>query len=51
MKDPGYDVVGAEIHRKALHNLTNEMAIALRRTSGSPDMYSPCSAGWASGSR
>ena len=36
MKDPGYDVVGAEIHRKALHNLTNEMAIALRRTSGSP---------------
>ena len=30
------DVLGAEIHRKALHNLTNEMAIALRRTSGSP---------------
>ncbi len=36
MKEVGYDVVAAEIHRKALHNLTNEMAIALRRTSGSP---------------
>lgn len=30
------DILGAEIHRKALANLTNEMAIALRRTSGSP---------------
>ncbi len=36
MNDPGYDIIGAEIHRKAIHNLTNEMAIALRRTSGSP---------------
>jgi N-methylhydantoinase B len=31
-----YDVVGAEIHRKALENVTNEMAISLVRTSGSP---------------
>jgi N-methylhydantoinase B len=31
-----YDVVAAEVHRKALENLTNEMAIALVRTSGSP---------------
>lgn len=36
MKGPDYDVIGAELHRKAIHNLTNEMAIALRRTSGSP---------------
>jgi N-methylhydantoinase B len=31
-----YDVLGAEVHRKALENLTNEMATALMRTSGSP---------------
>ena len=31
-----YDVIAAEVHRKALENLTNEMGIALRRTSGSP---------------
>jgi len=33
---PGYDVIAAEVHRKALENLTNEMAIAMMRTSGSP---------------
>lgn len=31
-----YDIVAAEVHRKALENLTNEMAITLVRTSGSP---------------
>jgi N-methylhydantoinase B len=31
-----HDVIAAEVHRKALENLTNEMGIALRRTSGSP---------------
>jgi N-methylhydantoinase B len=31
-----YDVVAAEVHRKALENITNEMAITLLRTSGSP---------------
>jgi N-methylhydantoinase B len=31
-----YDVIGAEVHRKAMENLTNEMAIAMMRTSGSP---------------
>src|ERR1700744_3876850 len=31
-----YDVVSAEVHRKALENLTEEMAITLLRTSGSP---------------
>jgi N-methylhydantoinase B len=31
-----YDVVAAEIHRKAIENVTNEMAISLVRTSGSP---------------
>src|SRR5579862_6315521 len=31
-----YDVISAEVHRKALENLTHEMAIALVRTSGSP---------------
>ena len=36
MEKPDYDVIEAEIHRKALTNLTNEMSIALRRTSGSP---------------
>ena len=36
MSKPDYDIVEAEIHRKALTNLTSEMSIALRRTSGSP---------------
>src|SRR5215469_7290169 len=31
-----HDVVAAEVHRKAIENLTNEMAITLMRTSGSP---------------
>src|SRR5262249_52295180 len=31
-----YDVIEVEVHRKALVNLTNEMAITLVRTSGSP---------------
>lgn len=31
-----YDVIAAEVHRKALENLTHEMAITLIRTSGSP---------------
>jgi N-methylhydantoinase B len=31
-----YDVIAAEVHRKALENLTHEMAITLVRTSGSP---------------
>jgi N-methylhydantoinase B len=31
-----HDVIAAEVHRKALENLTNEMAITLMRTSGSP---------------
>lgn len=31
-----YDVVAAEVHRKAVQNLTNEMGITLVRTSGSP---------------
>jgi len=34
-----YDVIEAEIHRKALENLTKEMAIAMVRTSGSPVVY------------
>jgi N-methylhydantoinase B len=34
-----YDVIEAEIHRKALENLTKEMAITLVRTSGSPVVY------------
>jgi len=34
-----YDPVSVEIHRKALENITNEMAIALTRTSGSPVVY------------
>lgn len=33
---PDYDVIAAEVHRKALENLTQEMAITLVRTSGSP---------------
>lgn len=36
MSSAGYDVIAAEVHRKALENLTNEMAITLVRTSGSP---------------
>jgi N-methylhydantoinase B len=35
-KAPEYDVIAAEVHRKAIENLTNEMAITLMRTSGSP---------------
>ncbi|WP_040831231.1 hydantoinase B/oxoprolinase family protein [Nocardia jiangxiensis] len=34
-----YDPVVVEIHRKALLNITNEMAITLMRTSGSPVVY------------
>jgi N-methylhydantoinase B len=33
------DPVSIEIHRKALENITSEMAIALTRTSGSPVVY------------
>ena len=36
MATTDYDVIAAEVHRKALQNLTNEMAITLVRTSGSP---------------
>jgi N-methylhydantoinase B len=36
MSTPDYDVIAAEVHRKALQNLTDEMAITLVRTSGSP---------------
>jgi N-methylhydantoinase B len=36
MSTDGYDVIAAEVHRKALENLTNEMSITLLRTSGSP---------------
>lgn len=36
MSTPEYDVIAAEVHRKALENLTHEMAITLVRTSGSP---------------
>jgi N-methylhydantoinase B len=32
----GYDILAAEVHRKAIEDLTNEMAITLLRTSGSP---------------
>jgi N-methylhydantoinase B len=31
-----HDLIAVEVHRKALENLTNEMAITLLRTSGSP---------------
>jgi N-methylhydantoinase B len=31
-----YDVIAAEVHRKAMQNITDEMAITLVRTSGSP---------------
>jgi N-methylhydantoinase B len=34
-----YDVVTAEVHRKAVENLTNEMALAMVRTSTSPVVY------------
>lgn len=33
---PEYDPIAVEVHRKAIENLTNEMAITLIRTSGSP---------------
>ncbi|MCW2954932.1 MAG: hypothetical protein JWQ48_4102 [Conexibacter sp.] len=36
MSTADYDVIAAEVHRKALQNLTDEMAITLVRTSGSP---------------
>jgi N-methylhydantoinase B len=36
VKSQQYDVIGAEVHRKAMENLTNEMTIAMLRTSGSP---------------
>lgn len=35
MAMPDYDIVAAEIHRKALENLTAEMAATMMRTSGS----------------
>jgi N-methylhydantoinase B len=31
-----YDIIAAEVHRKAMQNVTNEMGITLVRTSGSP---------------
>ncbi|MFI5623403.1 hydantoinase B/oxoprolinase family protein [Nocardioides sp. NPDC051685] len=34
-----HDPVAVEIHRKALENIVNEMAITLTRTSGSPVVY------------
>src|SRR5262249_2224368 len=34
-----FDPISVEIQRKALENITNEMAIALTRTSGSPVVY------------
>ncbi|MBK5218414.1 MAG: hydantoinase B/oxoprolinase family protein [Thermoleophilia bacterium] len=39
MKTQTADPVSIEIHRKALENITSEMAIALTRTSGSPVVY------------
>ncbi|CAB4860143.1 unannotated protein [freshwater metagenome] len=36
MSTTEYDVIAAEIHRKALENVAREMAITLMRTSGSP---------------
>ena len=36
MSTPDYDVIAAEVHRKAMQNVTNEMGITLVRTSGSP---------------
>lgn len=35
MSSASYDVIAAEVHRKALENVTREMAITLMRTSGS----------------
>ncbi|MEO3859571.1 hydantoinase B/oxoprolinase family protein [Acrocarpospora sp. B8E8] len=35
----GVDLVAAELHRKALEHLTEEMATAMVRTSGSPIVY------------
>ncbi len=32
----GYDPVATEVHRKAIENIVNEMAVTLVRTSGSP---------------
>jgi N-methylhydantoinase B len=39
MTSPAYDPVAVEIHRRALDAITNEMAITLTRTSGSPVIY------------
>src|SRR5215475_15223544 len=36
MSNHDYDLIAAEVHRKAIKNLTDEMAITLVRTSGSP---------------
>ncbi|MEZ5076835.1 MAG: hydantoinase B/oxoprolinase family protein [Solirubrobacterales bacterium] len=36
MSTPDYDVIAAEVHRKSMQNITDEMAITLVRTSGSP---------------
>ena len=36
MSTPEYDVIAAEVHRKSMQNITDEMAITLVRTSGSP---------------
>lgn len=36
MATTDYDVIAAEVHRKAMENVTNEMGITLVRTSGSP---------------
>ncbi len=33
---PGYDALAAEVQRKAVENIVNEMALTLVRTSGSP---------------
>jgi N-methylhydantoinase B len=39
MTERSYDPVAVEIHRRALDAITNEMAITLTRTSGSPVIY------------
>lgn len=39
MSADNHDVIAAEVHRKALENLTNEMATSLVRTSGSPVVF------------
>jgi N-methylhydantoinase B len=36
MNAQNHDVIAVEVHRKAIEDLTNEMAITLLRTSGSP---------------